>query len=73
MAAPYHYGIDLLIGLLTPPVGPDLAFVTELLGAYAWTSFVLVVITGLLRRASGFAVLVTVPLLLTAGALDARI
>ncbi len=69
MAAPYHYGIDLLIGLLTPPVGPDLAFVTELLGAYAWTSFVLVVITGLLRRASGFAVLVTVPLLLTAGAL----
>ena len=69
MAAPYHYGIDLLIGLLTPPVGPDLAFVTELLGAYAWTSFVLVVVTALLRRASGFAVLVTVPLLLTAGAL----
>ena len=68
MAAPYHYGIDLLIGLLAPPVGPDLAFVTELLGAYAWTSFVLVVITGLLRRASGFAVLATVPLLLTAGA-----
>ena len=69
MAAPYHYGQDLLIGLLTPPVGPDLAFVTELLGAYAWTSFALVVVTALLRRASGFAVLVTVPLLLTAGAL----
>ena len=68
MAAPYHYGIDLLIGLLAPPVGPDLAFVTELFGAYAWTGFTLVVITALLRRASGFAVLVTAPLLLTAGA-----
>ena len=68
MAAPYHYGIDLLIGLLAPPVGPDLAFVTEILGAYAWTSFALVVVTALLRRASGFAVLVTAPLLLTAAA-----
>ena len=68
MPVPYHYGIDLLIGLLAPPVGPDLAFVTELLGAYAWTSFVLVVVSALLRRASGFAVLVTAPLLLTAGA-----
>ena len=34
LAAPYHYGIDLLIGLLTPPVGPDPAFVTELVDAY---------------------------------------
>ena len=29
MPAPYHYGLDLLVGLLTPPVGPDLAFVTN--------------------------------------------
>ena len=27
----YHYGVDVLIGLLTPPFGPDLAFATELL------------------------------------------
>ena len=59
--APYHYGQDLLIGLLAPPVGPDLAFTTELLGAYGWASFVLVVVTALLGRASGFAVLVTAP------------
>ena len=26
----YHHGVDLLIGLLTPPIGPDLAFTTEL-------------------------------------------
>ena len=68
MPAPYHYGIDLLIGLLAPPVGPDLIFVIELLGAYAWTSFALVVVTALLRRAPAFVVLITAPLLLTAGA-----
>ena len=66
--APYHYGQDLLAGLLAPPVGPDLAFTTELLGAYGWASFVLVVVTALLGRASGFAVLVTAPLLLSTGA-----
>ena len=66
--APYHYGQDLLAGLLAPPVGPDLAFVTELLGVYGWASFVLVVVTALLRRSSGFAVLVTAPLLLSTGA-----
>ena len=67
VAAPYHYGTDLLVGALTPPFGPNLAFVTELLGAYAWTSFILVVVTALLRRSSRFAVLVTVPLLLGYG------
>ena len=65
--AHYHHGADLLIGLLTPPVGPDLAFVTELLSAYVWMSFVLVVVTALLRRASRLAVAVTAPLLLSAG------
>ena len=66
--ANYHHGQDLLIGLLAPPVGPDLAFTTELLDAWSWTSFVLVVVTALLRRASAFAVLVAAPLLLSAGA-----
>ncbi|MCY4110712.1 MAG: hypothetical protein OXF96_02085 [Chloroflexi bacterium] len=68
MAVPYHYGVDLLIALLTPPVGPDPAFVTELLGAYIWTSFALVVGTLLLRRGSWPAVATLGPLLLTAGA-----
>ena len=68
MAVPYHYGVDLLIGLLTPPFGPDPAFVTELLGAYIWTSFALVVGTLLLRRGSWLAVVTLGPLLLTAGA-----
>ncbi|MCY3895996.1 MAG: hypothetical protein OXG17_05960 [Chloroflexi bacterium] len=63
----YHYGADLLIGLLAPPAGPDVAFVTELLGAYAWTSLALVVGTALLRY-GGIPGLVFSPLLLTAGA-----
>ena len=67
LPAPYHYGFYLLNGLLSPPFGPNLAFVEELLGAYAWISLVLVAVTALLRRASGFAVLIIVPLLLTAG------
>ena len=66
--APYHYGSNMLRGLLAPPSGPDLAFVEELLGAYAWISLALVVATALLRRASGFTALTTAPLLLTAGA-----
>ncbi len=64
----YHYGIDLLVGLLAPPIGPDLAFVTELLGAYAWVCFVLVVATMLLKRGSWFVAVVLTPLLVTAGA-----
>ncbi|MCY4107639.1 MAG: hypothetical protein OXG11_01255 [Chloroflexi bacterium] len=66
--APYHYGVDMLVGLLAPPSGPDLAFVMEIVGAYAWVCFALVVITALLRRASGLAVLMVAPLLLTAAA-----
>ena len=66
--APYHYGVNLLTGLLAPPSGPDLAFVEELLGAYAWMSLSLVVVTALLRRASGFTVPAVALLLLTAGA-----
>ena len=67
LAVPYHYGIDLLIGLLTPPVGPDPAFVTELLGAYLWMSYVLIVGTLLLRRGSWLAVATLAPLLLAVG------
>ena len=68
MPAPYHYGSDLLISLLTPPVGPDLAFVTELLGAYIWMSFALLVITTLIQHSSWLVALPLAPLLLTAGA-----
>ena len=63
----YHYGADLLIGLLAPPFGPDLGLVTEVVGAYAWTAFALVVAT-LLRRHGWLCVLLFSPLLLTAGA-----
>ena len=66
-SAPYHYGVDMLIGLLTPPFGPDLAFVTELVCAYVWTGFALIVVSTLKRRASWPIVLVLCPLLLTAG------
>ena len=68
MLASYHYGVDMLSGLLAPPSGPNQPFVEELLGAYAWISLVLVVLTMLLRRASGLAVLIAALLLLTAGA-----
>lgn len=63
----YHHGVDLLVALLTPPIGPDLAFATELLGAYAWTSCILVAATLVLQRGSRVATLALVPLLLSAG------
>ena len=64
----YHHGIDLLIGLLTPPLGPDLAFTTELLGAFVWTSLILQAGTLLLRHGSWVSTLALTPLLLAAGA-----
>ena len=64
----YHFGADLLIGLLTPPAGPDLAFVTELMGAYLWTGFVLVTVTLLRQRGSWLGALAAAPLMLTTGA-----
>ena len=66
--APYHYGVDMLVGLLAPPFGPNLAFMMELIGVYAWMSLVLVVVTALMRRAPAFAVLAIAPLMLTAAA-----
>ena len=62
----YHFGVDLLVGLLAPPFGPDLGLVTEILGAYAWTALVLVVATLLWRH--GWISALLLPLLLTAGA-----
>ena len=62
----YHYGADLLIGLLAPPFGPDFGLVTEVLGAYAWTALVLVVAALLWRH--GWISVVVLPLVLTAGA-----
>ena len=64
----YHHGVDILVGLLTPPIGPDLAFTTEILSAYAWTSFILLSTSLLLQRGSWVGVLTLAPLLLAAGA-----
>ncbi len=65
MPAPHHYGTDRLVGLLTPPVGPDPASVTELLGAYAWTSFVPVVATALPPQRGWTSAFTLTPLPLT--------
>ena len=64
----YHYGANLLTGLLAPPIGPDTGFTIEIIDAYIWTSFALVVGTLVRQRGSWIAVLAFVPLLLTAGA-----
>ena len=66
-SVPYHYGMDLLVGLLMPPAGPDLAFTTEVLGVYVWTGFALVVATTLTKRGSLLGALVLAPLILSAG------
>ena len=63
----YHYGADLLIGLLAPPVGPDLAFVTELVGAY-FDWLCLAIVTLLRKHGSWLGALALAPLLLTTGA-----
>lgn len=65
---PYHYGTELLVAMLAPPAGPDLAFTAEILDAYAWTSLALLVGTWMLKRGSWVGVLVVAPLLFTAGA-----
>lgn len=66
--APYHYGVDMLIGLLAPPIGPDLAFITELLGAYIWTSLALSVGASILKYGGRISILTLSPLLLSPGA-----
>ena len=67
MSAYYHHGVDLLIGLLAPPAGPNPVFVTELIGAYVWAGFALVVATALQQRGGWLGALILAPLLLTAG------
>ena len=64
----YHHGPDLLVGLLTPPTGPDLAFSTELLGAYAWTALVLLTAALLLQSGSWAVTMAFLPLVLAHGA-----
>ena len=64
----YHYGTDLLIGLLAPPVGPDLPFTTELLSTYLWTGFALVVSAAILKHSGWIGLLALSPLLFTTGA-----
>ena len=63
----YHHGVDMLIGLLAPPFGPNLVLVTEILSTYFWISFALVVATTMLNRGGWLWTLVLSPLLLTAG------
>lgn len=65
---PYHYGTDMLVGLLAPPAGPDLAFTKEVLDAAAWTSLTLLVGVTVVRRGGWLGLVVFTPLLLTAGA-----
>ena len=64
----YHHGVDLLVALLAPPFGPKWVLVTEVLGAYIWTSFALVVATALLQRGGWRSMFLLWPLMLTAGA-----
>ena len=65
---PYHYAVALLFGMLAPPIGPDLPFTSEVVGAYAWTGFALIVVTSLAKRGGWIGALALAPLLLTAGA-----
>lgn len=67
LPAPYHYGADLLTALLAPPFGPDPAFTTEVIDAYAWTSLALIVVATVLRFGSPLAALAVSPLLLSFG------
>ncbi len=64
----YHYGFDMLVGLLSPSDSLSLAFTTELLGAYVWTALALTVATSLVSRSGWIDVLTILPLLLTPGA-----
>ena len=62
----YHHGLDLLIGMLAPPMGPDFVLVTEVIGAYIWTCFALIVAVEILNRAGWLWTVTLCPLLLTA-------
>ena len=57
----------MLIALLGPLFGPDLAFTTEVIDAYAWTCLALIVATTILRFGSWMTALAICPLLLSFG------
>ncbi|MYE06038.1 MAG: hypothetical protein F4Y04_02260 [Chloroflexi bacterium] len=65
--ASYHHGLDLLVGLLAPQSGPDLAFTTEFLGAWIWASLALLVLSTLRAIGGWLAATVLTPLLLSNG------
>ena len=65
--APYHYGVDMLVALLTPPFGPDPAFTTEVIGGYVWMSLALITAATVLRSGSVLTALAICPLLLSFG------
>ena len=65
--APYHYGVNLLVALLAPPFGPNAAFTTEVIDAFIWTSFALVLTAMVLQSGSWVAAVSTCPLLLSFG------
>ena len=67
LSVPYHYGVDLLIGLLRPTIGPDAALTTEVLGAYAWASLALVIVMTVRKGGSWSSALILAALLLTPG------
>lgn len=64
---PYHFGSDMLVGLMAPPAGPNLAFTKELLDAAAWTSLILLTGAILVRRGGWLGLLLLTPLVLSAG------
>ena len=68
LPAYYHHGVDLLTGLLAPSTGPGPVLATELIGAYVWTSFAMIVVTALRQRSDWRSAFLLAPLLLTAGA-----
>ena len=68
LSVPYHYGPQLLTGLLAPPVGPDLAFTIEVLGTYFWMALALIVGTFVLWHGGWTSLLVLTPLLISTGA-----
>ncbi len=67
VSAAYHHGLDLIVGLLAPPFGPDLAFTTEVLGAWIWVSLALIVGSLLRARGGWLAAVALTPLLLSNG------
>ena len=63
----YHFGADMLVGLMAPPAGPNLAFTKELLDAAAWTGLILLVGAILVGRGGRLGLLLLTPLVLSAG------